>query len=398
MLKNSLDNVVLNFENQEFINNNLTIDVTKLLLKQSLNTSVDIKLLIEQIEAKKRCKKKLPTWFSTKKIYYPNKLNIEQTSSEIAALYKADLVSGESLIDLTGGFGVDCFYFSKQVNHVYHCEIDSKLSQIVRHNYKQLNIDNITCYPENGIITLESQKKNYDWIYVDPSRRDLTKGKVFLLDDCLPNVPKHLELLFKYSKNIMIKTSPLLDITSGISELRCVKAIHSVAVNNEVKELLWVLERDFSGEIEIKSINIAKDKKQVFNFYLNEESIAYKGLSIPLTYLYEPNAALLKTGAFNVLAEKLALKKLHKHSHLYTSKKLVDFPGRCFEIINVLEYNKKKFKTVFKETEANVTIRNFPESVQQIRKKLKLKDGGSDYLFFTTNLDNKKIIIVTKKA
>ncbi|WP_055437061.1 THUMP-like domain-containing protein [Lacinutrix algicola] len=398
MLKNSLNDAVLDIKNQEFIETNLNTDIGQLLLKKNLNTSVDLKLLIEQIEAKKRCQKKLPIWFSTKNIYYPNKLNIEQTSSEITAKYKASLVSGKALIDLTGGFGVDCYYFSKQIEQVYHCEIDSNLSNIVEHNYKQLNTKNISCIAKSGITTLKKDEKLYDWIYIDPSRRDESKGKVFLLKDCLPNVPEHIKLLFEHSKNIMIKTSPLLDISSGISELNHVKTIHSIAVNNEVKELLWILEQDYKGQIEIKTVNITKEDNQIFNFYLNEESSTTAELSMPLTYLYEPNAAILKTGAFNILAKKLSLKKLHKHSHLYTSDSLLDFPGRCFKISNVIDYNKKKFKREFNSVKANVTTRNFPESVQQIRKKLNLKDGGNDYLFFTKNKEDKTIIIITIKV
>ena len=398
MLKNSLNNTLLNIDNQKLIENNLTIDTAQLLFKKTINTSVDLKLLIEQIEAKKRCQKKLPNWFATKNIYYPNKLNIEQTSSEVTANYKANLVNGEALIDLTGGFGVDCYYFSKQVKQVYHCEIDTNLSEIVEHNYKQLNVENITCIAKSGITTLEQEKKHYNWIYLDPSRRNNLKGKVFLLKDCLPSVPENLELLFKYSKNIMIKTSPLLDISSGISELDNVKAIHSIAVNNEVKELLWILERDYNGAVEIKTINITKENNQIFDFYLNEESSAYAELSEPLNYLFEPNAAILKAGAFDIIAQKLDIKKLHKHSHLYTSEQLINFPGRCFIVNTVVEYNKKKFKREFKSPKANVATRNFPETVQQIRKKLNLKDGGDDYLFFTTDANANKIAIICKKT
>ncbi|WP_034058621.1 THUMP-like domain-containing protein [Lacinutrix jangbogonensis] len=393
-----MNKALLNTENQLIINSNLYSNISDLLLKGIATSTAETKELIHQIEAKKRCEKKLKTWISSENIYYPNKLNIEQTSSEITAQYKANLISGESLIDLTGGFGVDCYYFSKRIDHVYHCEIDNSLSQIVKHNYQQLGIENITCLAESGITALEQEKRHFDWVYIDPSRRDDTKGKVFLLKDCLPNVPEHLQLLFKYSKNVMIKTSPLLDITSGISELCNVKTIHSIAVKNEVKELLWILERDYNGTIAIKTVNITKENNQIFDFNLNEEYPANASLSEPLTYLYEPNAAILKAGAFDILAKKLNLKKLHKHSHLYTSTKQVNFPGRCFKIETVLEYNKKKFKRGFKSTKANVSTRNFPATVQQIREKLNLKDGGDDYLFFTTDLDNNKMAVICKKA
>ena len=387
---------LLNIENQEFINNNLNSDIASLLLNQTLNTSVDKKVLIEQIEAKKKCEKKLPTWFNTENIYYPNKLNIEQTSSEITAKYKSEIVNGDSIIDITGGFGVDCSYFSKRFNSVTHCEINKELSDIVKHNCNQLRINNIECISGNGTDILNSLNTAFDCIYIDPSRRSDIKGKVFQLKDCLPNVPEFLELFFKYSKTILIKTSPLLDFTIGINELKHVKAIHSVAVNNEVKELLWLLECDYNGEIEIKTINIQKENEQVFSFNLNEELEAEAPLSKPLSYLYEPNSAILKAGAFNILAKKLNLFKLHKHSHLYTSENLIDFPGRSFKIENILPYNKKGFSKT-KITKANVTTRNFPESVQNIRKKLKLKDGGKTYLFFTTSLNNEKQIIICSK-
>ncbi|RLJ68963.1 hypothetical protein CLV86_0352 [Lacinutrix venerupis] len=389
---------ILTKEVQNYINNNINSNISKLILKGTSFPNVETSQLIEQIEAKKRSQKKLPTWFSNQNIYYPNKLNIEQTSSETTAKYKANLVSGDNLIDLTGGFGVDCYYFAKQIKQVIHCEINTNLSKIVTHNYKQLNSLNINCYPKNGLDILTEGQKNYSWIYVDPSRRDNIKGKVFLLKDCLPNIPEHLDLLFKKSKNIMIKTSPLLDITSGIKELSNVKQIHCVAVNNEVKELLWILDRDFIGEIEIKTINFTKYNNQEFNFYLSEESSNNSTLSKPLSYLYEPNSAILKAGAFETLASKLNLKKLHKHSHLYTSNQLIDFPGRSFKIENIEIYNKKTIKKNYKNEKVNITTRNFPISVENLRKTFSLKDGGNTYLFFTTDNENNKIIIDTKKA
>ena len=388
---------LLNTKNQEFINDNLNSNIASLLLKQTAKTLVDKKVLIEQIEAKKKCEKKLPTWFSTKNIYYPNKLNIEQTSSEITAKYKSKIIEGNSIIDITGGFGVDCFYFSKQFKNVTHCEINEELTSIVKHNYKQLGINNVECISGSGIKALVKLNRPFDCIYIDPSRRDDIKGKVFQLKDCLPNVPAFLDLFFKFSKTILIKTSPLLDFTIGISELSHVKTIHSVALNNEVKELLWLLERDYEGKIEIKTVNLQKENEQIFNFNLDEEHKTEAPLSQPLTYLYEPNSAILKAGAFNVLAERFNVLKLHKHSHLYTSEKLIDFPGRTFKIEQVLPYNKKTFNKT-KITKANVTTRNFPESVQSIRKKLKLKDGGNVYLFFTTSPNSEKQIIICSKT
>ncbi|WP_034044620.1 THUMP-like domain-containing protein [Wocania ichthyoenteri] len=392
-----MNHSILNTDIQEFINNNLNSNISKLLLKGIAFNKVETKEIIEQIEAKKRCEKKLSIWFNTENIYYPNKLNIEQTSSEITAKYKSSLISGNSIIDLTGGFGVDCYYFSKRFKTVEHCEINDKLSEIVKHNYKQLDIQNIETRCIDGIEYLKSSKKLHDWIYIDPSRRHDSKGKVFFLNDCLPNVPEHLDLLLKYSKNILIKTSPLLDFSIGINELKHVKTIHVIAVNNEVKELLWVLERNYSEEISVETVNIKKDKNEHFNFLLGEEKLAQSNYRVPLSYLYEPNSAILKAGGFHSISKKIGVFKLHQHSHLYTSEQLLDFPGRCFKIENILPFNKKELKKEgFKK--ANITIRNFSETVQNIRKKFNIKEGGNQYLFFTTDFNDNKIVIICTKA
>ena len=392
----TLNKAVLYTDIQYFINNNLQSNISEIVLKGTSFDAVTTKELIEQIEAKAKCEKKLSTWFNTPLIYYPNKINIEQTSSETTADYKASLMHGKALIDLTGGFGVDCYYFSKQFDSVTHCEMDKNLSEIVAHNYKQLRVSNIKTVDSDGLEYLEKTNETSDWIYIDPSRRHDSKGKVFFLNDCLPNVPSHLELLFKHSKNILIKTSPLLDITVGIGELQYVKTIHVVAVNNEVKELLWILEDGFTGDINIKTINLKHGDDDYFEFQLKDEKSLESKYSQPLTYLYEPNAAILKAGAFNVVSEKLSIFKLHKHSHLYTSESLISFPGRCFKIEKTIPYNKKELKQLG-ITKANITTRNFPETVEQIRKKLGIKDGGDVYLFFTTDVDNYKVVIVCTK-
>jgi len=391
-----LNKFLLNKEIQEFINSHLNSDISSLLLKGTSFPNVEIKEIIEQIEAKKRCEKKLPTWFNTQNIFYPNKLNIEQTSSEITAQYKSDLISGASLIDLTGGFGVDSHYFSKQFREVTHCEINNSLSKIVNHNCKVLkaNIKTICC---DGIEFLKENDARYDWVYLDPSRRHDSKGKVFFLKDCLPNVPEHIDLLIKHSKNVMVKTSPLLDISVGMSELKFVKDIHIVAVENEVKELLWILEDKLSGEIVINTTNITKHGTETFSIQRNEEAIAEAKYCEPLTYLYEPNVAILKSGGFKSISTKLKVFKLNVSSHLYTNDDLIDFPGRRFKIDKVLPYSKGILKKELPH-KANITVRNFPETVSQLRKKFKIGDGGTLYLFFTTNMANEKIVLICSKV
>jgi hypothetical protein len=391
-----LNTNILNTAVQEFINANLKSDITKIILKGSPFSNVSIQEIAEQIESKKRCEKKLPTWFSTENIYYPNKLNIEQTSSEKTANYKANLVSGNTFVDITGGFGVDCYYFSQKVNQITHCEIAQELSKIVSHNNKQFNKKNITSYIGNGLEYLKNCTHKFDWIYADPSRRNDIKGKVFLLEDCLPNIPENLDVLFEKSSNLLLKISPILDITSAINELKFVKEIHILAVENEVKELLFLLEKNYTQQIDIKTFNFDKKGNQQFNFSLNEVTSA--SYSEPKKYLFEPNAAILKAGAFNQISAQLKLNKLHQHSHLYTTEKLVEFPGRKFEIKHIISYDRKQLKKLIPSKKANITTRNFPETVAQIRKKTGLKDGGNQFLFFTTDCNQKLIVLICNKV
>jgi len=391
-----LNKEILNKETQEFINSNLKSDITKLILKGSPFTSASIQEVAQQIEAKNKCEKKLPTWFNSKNIYYPNKLNIEQTSSEITAKYKATLVAGKSLIDITGGFGVDAYYFSQKKLAITHCEISENLSKIVTHNLTQLNTLNISTYIGDGIQYLKNNTSNYDWIYTDPSRRNDAKGKVFLLEDCLPNIPENLDFLFTKTTNILIKASPILDIKSAVNELKFVKEIHIVSIENEVKELLFILEKNYNKSVSIKTINFKKTANQNFNFILGEAIFA--NYSPPKKYIYEPNTAILKAGAFQEISVQLNVDKLHLHSHLYTSEKLINFPGRSFKIKHVVSYNKKEISKLILSKKANITTRNFPETVAQIRKKTNLKEGGNNYLFFTTDLNSKHIVIICEKV
>ena len=391
-----MDLLILNPEIQAFINANIGKNISKLALQKNPFPDVDWIGILSQIEAKTKAKDKLPNWFLTKNIIYPTKISIEQTSSEKTASYKASIVSGDSLIDLTGGFGVDDYYFSKKIKNVAHCEINLELSAVVKHNLEQLNVSNIVCYAGDSLDTLNSLNTRWDWIYIDPSRRNDAKGKVFLLKDCLPNVPESIEFYFNNSDAILIKTAPLLDISAGLSELQHVKAIHIIAVENEVKELLWELHTSFSGNTTIKTINLTKDKSDTFDFVLNENS-KFPNFSLPQKYLYEPNSAIMKSGGFDEVGSFYNLNKLHKHSHLYTSADLISFPGRIFQIQNSFPYNKTEMKSFLENTQANITTRNFPDSVESIRKKWKIKDGGNLYCFFTTDENNDKIVLICTK-
>ncbi|WP_306350221.1 THUMP-like domain-containing protein [Flavobacterium sp. '19STA2R22 D10 B1'] len=381
---------------QKFIDANIGTDVSKLALQKNPFPEYNWIEIINQIAAKSKAKEKLPTWYNATGIIYPSKISVEQTSSEKTALYKSSLVSGDRLIDLTGGFGVDDYYFSKVVKQVTHCEINEELSTIVKHNCEVLNATNIQCIADDSTNVLETLNQQWDWIYIDPSRRSDSKGKVFLLEDCLPNVPDLQDFYFRHTSNILIKTAPILDLSAGISALNHVQSIHIVAVDNEVKELLWQLSKGYTGDIEIKTLNFAKDTVEQFDWKLGNET-DHASFSLPLTYLYEPNSAIMKSGAFEAISAYYQIDKLHQHSHLYTSQDLIDFPGRVFKIVASLPYQKNEMKEFFVGQKANITTRNFPDRVEDIRKKWKIKDGGDRYCFFTTDLDNNKIVLICTK-
>ena len=387
---------LLHREPQGFINQNLNSDVAKLIFKGSPFKGITIQELVQQIESKLKCKSKLPSWYSTKNIYYPSKIAIEQTSSEITANYKAKLIAGNAIIDLTGGFGVDCVAFSNTFKEVMYCEINSDLSAIAKHNFKALSINNIKTKAIDGLLYLKNQQQPFDWVFIDPSRRNDIKGKVFLLEDCLPNVPQHLEFLFQHTGNILIKASPMLDITSAINELKFVKDVHVIAVQNEVKELLFVLEKSYNDKVTLKTVNLTKNTEEYFEATYRNDTKA--DFSKPLTYLYEPNSAILKAGLFNDVSLQLKIAKLNINSHLYTSNNLIPFPGRSFKILQQTPYNLKALKKELPSKKVNITTRNFPEKVAQIRKKTKLKDGGDSYLFFTTDCNENKIVLICEKC
>jgi hypothetical protein len=387
---------ILNPEIQKFIDANIGVPVSNLALQKNPFPETNWIEILNQIAAKTKAKDKLPTFFETENIIYPNKISVEQTSSEKTALYKSTLVGGENLIDLTGGFGVDDLYFSKVMKNVIHCEINEELSAIVKHNFEVLKINSIQCQQGDSFEILKVQTLHFDWIYIDPSRRNDLKGKVFMLKDCLPNVPELLSFYFSKADNILIKTAPILDISAGLLELSNVKHIHIVAVENEVKELIWELSKSFTGNPVLKTINITNEKIEEFSFELNSNANV-PDYGFPKKYLYEPNSSIMKSGGFNEIGIQFKLDKLHQHSHLYTSDDYIDFPGRIFKIQETISYTKNDMKSFLENKKANITTRNFPDSVEQIRKKWKIKDGGDLYCFFTTNMNNDKIVLICTK-
>lgn len=387
--------LLLQTEIQDFINKNLNEDSSKLALKKNPFPEVNYSVLINQIIAKKKAKDKLPTWFSTENIVYPEKISIEQTSSETTAKYKASLVLGEKLIDCTGGFGIDDYYFSKQFQSAIHCELNADLSQVVKHNFEVLKAINIECIQGDSTRILEQLNQKFDCIYIDPSRRNDAKGKVFMLADCLPNVVDLQDFYYQYTNTILIKTAPILDLHAGLLELKNVAEIHIVAVDNEVKELLWKIDKNFDASPEIIAVNLEKEKQTITKIESTKSYFA--SYNLPKIYLYEPNASLMKSGGFEAVSELFSIGKLHQHSHLYTSDELIDFPGRRFQINAIIPFQKKEILENIQGKKMNVSTRNFPIKPEEIKKKYKITDGGMVFAFFTTNMNNEKIILLCTK-
>lgn len=390
-----INEALYNDEVQDFILKNIYADVSKIALQKSPFVHVSSKELAEQIQAKKAIQKKLPLWFSTSKIVYPPKLNLEQSSSEQTALYKSSLIEKDSsVVDLTGGFGIDDFYFAKRARHVVHCELNSALSEIVRHNSNILGASNITFYDGNGLSYLETIKQT-DVIYIDPSRR-ATSGRVFLLEDCEPNVVESLDKLLSKADRIIIKAAPLLDIDAALKQLKHVSEVHVVSLNNECKELLFVIDKKHAGQTLIKCA-VLKNGTEIFEFPYQVEKAVEISYHPFAKYLYEPDAALLKAGLFKSIAVKFGISKIHQHSHLYTSENLLpQFPGRSLKINRIQHF--KGFSLDKNIKKANVVTRNFNQKPDQLKKKFKIQDGGDIFLYFTTDYQNLPVVLTCELA
>lgn len=371
---------ILGKEVQDYIDSHLNADVSKIVLSKSPFPEVSSAELANQIASKKKAEKKLPTWFNTKEIYYPTTLSIEQTSSEDTAAYKSTLIKGKRLIDITAGFGVDSYYFSKKMEEVYSCEINAELSAISAHNAELLDANSIQCLAVDGLVYLSENEVTFDTIYVDPARRS-TSGKVFKLADCTPNVVEHFQLLLNKALRIIIKTSPLLDLQAGLTELKHVSEIHIVSVKNECKELLWVIDRNFNEETKIICATLNSSIKQIELPLHDDSNVALMEKATSSGYLYEPDAALMKSGAFNAIANTFTLTKLGKQSHLYFSSELKrDFIGRIFKITQIYAPNELKKE---KNLQGNVIVRNFPERAENLVKKLKIKPNQDTFYIFS---------------
>ena len=383
---------------QDFIRKHEHDDPAQILLRSHDFSSELIKEIAVQIHGRQKAKKKLPLFYKTRGIVFPPSISLEQCSSEVTAEYKAGLIQKEStLADLTGGFGVDSYFFSQEAKSVGYFEIQPELAKLAQHNFQQLGADNIQCFAATGDEILQGTNI-YNYVYLDPARRSADK-RVFRLEDCQPDILSLQSSLLERAETLILKASPLLDISSAIKQLKWVQEVHVIAVQNDCKELLFFLKNAEAANVDVHAINFQSDgSTQEFGFGWNDQRKSIS-LANPTKYLYEPNAAILKSGGYDTLAVELRLSKLHPNSHLYTSEKLItDFPGRSFEIKAISKFSKKEIKQSLKGDKANITVRNFPASVAEIRKKLGLKEGGDNYLFATTDLENRKIVLICHKT
>lgn len=390
----------MNDSTYQFIKENENSDIYQLSLKSSHFPDVDMEFAIRQIEGRKRAKTKIPYFSRSEKVIYPTQLSVEQSSSEITAKHKQKLCEGVSLLDMTGGFGVDDFFLSFNFERVSYIEEDKELSAIAKHNFTVLGRNNIEVHNQNSIDFLKQSEK-FSWIYIDPARRSEDGKKLVLLDDLRPKVVELMPDVLEKSNKILIKLSPLIDISALINQLKQIKTIDIVAVKNECKEVLLVIEKGYMESPIIRCFNYKRDDiVEIFSYDYEEEDELDSKISNNLSkYLYEPNAAIMKSGAMKSVSHHFQLEKIHANSHLFTSNKLIDdFPGRVFEIVDIYDFSKISMKKLNKDLkQANLSIRNFPEKIEILRKRLKLKDGGDNYLFATTLYPNKKIIVSSKK-
>lgn len=387
---------------QEFIFENEHADERELVLSHKTLFDLPAKRIAEQIAGRRKAKKKLPLWYNTKGVVYPPTLNLEQSSSQATAQFKSaflkTITNQKSITDLTGGFGVDSFFFSKEFDSVTYVEPNPDLLALVQYNHIQLGATNMKHIHATAETFLDTATKTGVY-YIDPSRRDDLTRKIFKLRDCTPDITQLHTLLFANSEWLLLKASPLLDIQQGLRELPPVKIVMALAVENEMKELLFLAQHGVSESPKIMAIDLMAtgEIKSEFTFTQAEEATSQSTFSEPQQYLYEPNAALLKAGAFKLIAQKFNLYKLAQHTHLYTSQSPAnDFPGRIFQI-EKLNPTDKQLKELLPDNRAHVAVRNYPLTAQQLMKKRKLQEGGDRFLWgFSTA--KKKYVALCKRV
>ncbi len=376
----------------EFISNHLDNQPSKVALALSKRPELPKEFILSQINGRQKAFVKIPFLQKFPSYIFPNSRSVSQSSSEAAAKYKSQLISGKKIIDGSGGMGIDSYFFSKKIGELNYVEQNLELFEITKKNFKTLESNNIFCFNESIESHLKRLNEKVDCIYLDPDRRK-ESSRLFKIEDCEPNVLNLMDSLWNRADQIMIKFSPMLDIKKAIEQLKFVKEVHIVSVKNDCKELLFILEKNISDEPNITAVDIIEDQKNSFNFNFVEEQKHIIKLSDPLKYLYEPNVSILKAGGFKSIANHFNLKKIATNTHLYTSTEYCKpFPGR---IIEILQVDKPKKGLINK---ANVICRNFSLKPEELKRKFKILDGGPIYLYACKNKDGKGLFITGEKV
>lgn len=386
--------------NEAFIAKNREADVKALALSKAPE-GVDMRFYLQQIEGLQVAQKKLPSWAKTEGILYPPKISLEQCSSEQTARYKQQLVErllpGErtKMVDLTGGFGIDFSFIAKLFVEADYVEQNEQLCEIAQHNLPLLGLQNARVHNKSCGVFLD-EMGNFCLIYLDPSRRNVDGRKVVALSDCSPNIEALQEKLLDHAPLVLVKLSPMLDIQDTLRRISCVSEVHVVSVNGECKEILLVLCRKGASDLRFYCVNIAAQTQTFCAKARETEPII---AAFPEHYLYEPNASILKAGVQNALCQTYDVKKLHPFSHLFISAHFIeDFPGRAFLIEDYCGFGKKELKRMLEGvSQCNLTVRNFPATVAELRKRLNLREGGDIYLFATTLSDGSHVLIRCKQ-
>ena len=370
----------------DFIRQHANDNVRQLALQGGRYPEVDLTYALEQIAGRQKARVKLPSWAVLDGIIYPSHLSMEQCSSEATARYKASIAgTGDLLVDLTAGFGVDMAFVSPNFRHAVSVEQNASLCAISSENFSRLGLKHVKVICGDGVDYLH-QMNHADLLFIDPARRDEHGGRTYGIADCSPNVLEIIDEMIEKASRVMIKLSPMLDWRKAVDDIgdhqANVNEVHIVSVNNECKELLLVVSKE-ATPVHVFCVN----DTDVFDFEAGNH-LPTEFLSVEQSphYLYEPNASIMKAGAFDLVANRFGITQVGKNSHLFVSDTpLSSFPGRCFVIDNIVSMNKREVKKALKDvSRANISVRNFPMSVAELRRRLKLKDGGDVYLFATT--------------
>lgn len=390
----------------EFISKNADADVRQLALRG--NSDVDMPFALDQIAGRQTARLKLPSWSAIDGLLYPPRISMEQCSSELTARYKAEVVgTGNRIVDLTGGFGVDISFLARRFSKSVYVERQEALCDIARHNFALLRLTTeVVCADSTDYL---KQMDTADVVFIDPARRDTAGQRIYAIADCTPNIITLRDHLMSKAQRVLIKLSPMLDWRKAVSDIgkQWVSQVHIVAVNNECKELLIMCDKQKGGESEsVVCVNLMNDGSRQ-EFKVLQPTLTTLTTLRTLTtleslkpFLFEPNAAIMKAGCYAELAEAYGLEAVAANSHLFVGNTMIqDFPGRRFVVDCITTMNKQELRTKLKGlSQANITVRNFPMTVAQLRHRLKIKEGGSNYLFATTQSDGQHVLIVAHKA